>query len=290
MRVIGIEGMGSWLVDNTLFSTVQDGHLVNEIHTSYTKTGTQLVSSDMDHRYEWDPQVCATSLAEGLFRKPAGIESWALHNVLPGVIVEELMANHDDPSLPPQELCFFVIWGRVYVAQWNFVQREGRFMHGFYYRSGRRTPGTPRDSQDFINTDVMPWDDLIGVAESLAKNKDFMRVDFLVGISKEELKSYGRQIETRDRFIDMLEKRNDRDGVAAVPPPPTYPEIKMVVSESEIFPTTMFTSPFIAEEAARLWVGGYKVGNYKIVPNTEVPANYVQEQEVAAARPRSSDS
>ena len=109
--------MGLWLVDHTPVASVEDGHVKQQIHTSFTQRGMRLYSSDDDERFEWDPQTCAGSLAEGLFRKPAGIESWALHNVHPGVVVEELLSFQEDPSLPPQELCFFVIWGRVYVAQ-----------------------------------------------------------------------------------------------------------------------------------------------------------------------------
>ena len=30
----------------------------------------------------------------------------------------------------------------------------------------------------------------------------------------------------------------------------------------------------ILEEAARLWITGYKLGNYRIVPNTEVPVEF----------------
>jgi len=36
----------------------------------------------------------------------------------------------------------------------------------------------------------------------------------------------------------------------------------------------MFCSPFIAEEMARLWVAGYKIGNYEIIPNDQVPADF----------------
>ena len=37
----------------------------------------------------------------------------------------------------------------------------------------------------------------------------------------------------------------------------------------------MFSNPFIAEEMARLWIAGYKIGNYKLIPNNEVPPGYL---------------
>jgi len=270
--------MGLWLVDHTPIASVENGHVKQQIHTSFTQHGMRLYSSDDDERFGWDPQACAGSLAEGLFRKPAGIESWALHNVHPGVVVEELLSFQEDPSLPPQELCFFVIWGRVYVAQWNYVMPTGRHMYGFYYRSGRRAPDFLHNSPSFIDLESVPWwDEMITVAESLGQHKDFLRVDFLVGVSKEEWKRFDRAHQLRDQIIEMREESGDED--VRVPPPPDYPPIKMIVSECEIFPTTMFTSPFIADEAARLWLAGYKSGNFKVIPNNEVPPQYVHEHQ-----------
>jgi hypothetical protein len=49
----------------------------------------------------------------------------------------------------------------------------------------------------------------------------------------------------------------------------------MAISESEIFPTTIFVDGNLPEEATRLWIAGYKIGNYRVVPNTEVPEEFM---------------
>lgn len=38
----------------------------------------------------------------------------------------------------------------------------------------------------------------------------------------------------------------------------------------------VFVDKELPEEAARLWIAGYKMGNYKVVPNTEVPDEYLR--------------
>jgi hypothetical protein len=52
---------------------------------------------------------------------------------------------------------------------------------------------------------------------------------------------------------------------------PRYAErgskIQIVINESEIHPTTIFCNKMVADEMARLWIAGYKVGNYKVVPD-----------------------
>mmetsp|Transcript_27524 Transcript_27524/g.48921 ORF Transcript_27524/g.48921 Transcript_27524/m.48921 type:complete len:93 (-) Transcript_27524:1306-1584(-) len=82
---------------------------------------------------------------------------------------------------------------------------------------------------------------MVTIAESLSTGKDLFRVDFLVGVP---------------RYAD--------EGTQ-----PVY-----VISESAIHPNTMFCNPFIADEMARLWVAGYKMLNYKVIPNTEVPSDF----------------
>ena len=37
-----------------------------------------------------------------------------------------------------------------------------------------------------------------------------------------------------------------------------------------------FPDENICEEGARLWIAGYKMGNHRIIPNTEVPAAFLE--------------
>lgn len=182
--------------------------------------------------------ACADSLAEGLQLPAKEFESWALKMVRPGLVIEELYSNHIDRSLPPHEFNMFVIWGRVYGGVWNEVA-DGRYFQGLFYRDGRPAPGCPYQAQ---LPDWVPWTQLVDVAESLSAHKDMFRVDMFVGVPRYSA-------------------------------PDAQP--KIVVSESEIHPTTMFCNPYIADEMARLWVAGYKVGNYKTIPNDEVPSDFV---------------
>ena len=53
-----------------------------------------------------------------------------------------------------------------------------------------------------------------------------------------------------------------------------------MISENEIHPTEYFHvkgTQEIFDEGAKLWMAGYTRGNYKVVPNTEVPPVFVQE-------------
>ena len=98
---------------------------------------------------------------------------------------------------------------------------EGKYLSGFFYRDGGAAPGCLTDRLP----DWVPWDELVKIAESLSKNKDMFRVDMFVGVP---------------RYSD--------EGA----------ELQIVVSESEIHPTTMFCNPLIADEMARLWLAGYR--------------------------------
>jgi len=222
--------MGNWLVDIEPNTADRGDEL--ETDTKFTNRAMRLTS---DGRY--DSEECADSLAEGLQREAVAIESWALKNVRPGIVIEELFSHHRDRSVPPHEFSMFVIWGKVHLGQWNYVDEE-RYFAGFFYRDGTAAPDCPASKlQDWI-----PWNELVEIAERLSEHKDMFRVDMFVGVPRYSQESA---------------------------------KFRVVVSESEIHPTTMFCNPFIAEEMARLWIAGYKVGNYEVIPNDEVPVDFI---------------
>ena len=237
--------LGNWLVDIEPSSTTESRPSNNSGEARFTKQAMRLATSDPDgNRY--DPLECADSLAEGLQREAMPIESWALKQVRPGIVVEELFSNHEDRSLPPHEFCMFVIWGKFYVGQWNEVGDE-RYLDGFFYRDGRPAPGCPVDELP----EWVPWGELVSIAESLAQHKDMFRVDMFVGVPR----------------------YSDDDA-----------ELQIAVSESEIHPTTMFCNPLIAEEMARLWIAGYKMGNYVTISNDEVPSDFRTKDTLEASK------
>lgn len=220
--------MGAWLVD---IDPKQP-----DAETKFTRVAKQLKSDQ-----EYDPKECAKSLAHGLLREAATIESWALKQIRPGIVIEELYTNHLDRTLPPHEFCIFVIWGKVYVGQWNSVEVTDRYLDGFIYRDGTAAKGC--DYMEPRVPDWVPWKDMVMVAESLSTGKDLFRVDFLVGVPRYS-------------------------------PPGTPPQF--VISEQAIHPNTMFCNKMLADEIARLWVAGYKIGNYRVMDyNPEVPGDFV---------------
>lgn len=219
--------MGNWLVD-------LDPNQMED--TKFSRFARQLKSKD-----PFDPEECADSLAEGLQREAASVESWALKQVEPGIVIEELWSRRGHRDLPPFEFCFFVVWGRVYTAVMNEVS-DDRYLDGFFYRDGTAARGCPFSGRV---PDWVPWNEMVEIAESLGANKDMIRIDMFVGVP---------------RYSD--------DDV----------NLRVAISESEIHPTTMFCNPFIADEMARLWIAGYKMGNFETVPNDEVPPEYLQRQ------------
>jgi hypothetical protein len=213
--------MGNWLVDLN----------PNLGEVKFTTVGSRL-SFDKP----FDPAECADSLAEALQRQAVDMESWALQMVRPGIVVEELFSNHEDRDLPPHEFKIFVIWGRVYMAQWVFVHQDSlEYVMGNFYRNGTQAPGCVQVGPI---PEWVPWKELLRLAEDLAGNKDMLRVDIFVGVPRYS--------------------SNDTS-------------VRVAFSEFSFHPTTMFCTPFIADEMARLWVAGYKIGNFKAVPNTQVP-------------------
>jgi hypothetical protein len=110
---------GTWLVDHQSDGT-----------TRYSLHGYELD----DHGGKFDETVVARELAESLHDEADDIESWALKNVFPGLVVEERWSSHDEPNSPPHEFNMFTIWGRVWVGQWNTVEKSNRWNNGFIVR------------------------------------------------------------------------------------------------------------------------------------------------------------
>jgi hypothetical protein len=152
--------MGNWLVDITPGK-----------ETKYNQRSEQLTEKGNNQK-PFDDKDCADSIAEGLHRPAATFESWALKNVRPGIVVEELFTNIWDRSLPPFEFSLFVVWGRVYITQWVQISSKGHFLGGFFYRDGSPGAGcyTTTPMPDYI-----PYKEMIEIAEKLGANKDMIR-------------------------------------------------------------------------------------------------------------------
>jgi hypothetical protein len=184
----------------------------------------------------------ARSLSEYLHRKNY-VESWAQINLNAGMIIEELFTDVTNEYAPPYEFCMFTIWGKVWIAQ---PKEANRIQLGFFHRDGTKSfaaqPGSLPDWLDFS--------ELVKIAEKLGANKDMYRIDILVGVPAGAVRA-GATTEER---------------MAAV---------QIAVNECSLYPAT-FMDDEIREEGARLWIAGYKMGNYRIVPNTEVPPSFLE--------------
>jgi hypothetical protein len=153
------ETNGIWLVSRDLET--------NE--TIVSSTARQLIP---DEDKTFDNWVVAESIAKNLHGKAKPYESWALKNVKPGFVVEERLVDFNRWDRPPLELCIFVIWGRVWCGQLNYIEEQNRFFGAFIYRNGTTVKGSFHKKIPF---DWLDWPELVRQAEELAKHKDMFR-------------------------------------------------------------------------------------------------------------------
>jgi hypothetical protein len=130
----------------------------------------------------YNPHELACSLIEFLDSKPEDYESWALAQVLPGLVVEERFTSFDSDQKAAIEFKVFVIWGRAYVA----YSKRGLGHTGLFYRNGTAVPGVDESDDDTMALreveEWISWDRVVELAESLGRNKDMHRVDIFCGI------------------------------------------------------------------------------------------------------------
>jgi len=192
----------------------------------------------------------ADSLAQDLHEGPRCgkvQESWALENVKPGVMIEERFTTVEgDDDAGGMEFKVITIFGRVWLAQW----RPGvSTVRAFIYRNGTTLDWEEESSEPL--PDWVDWPRIVAMAEQLGAHKDMFRTDIFVGVPAGSVPA-GASKEER---------------LAAV---------QYVVSETEIHPTPLKDTDEIFKEAGRLWLAGYKIGNYRVVPDTEVPPEFVE--------------
>lgn len=221
--------------------------------THYSNSGRQFQQDDGN----FSSKKIAGSLVNSLYKPPDPIESWALKNVQPGYVMEELWTAHHDMNAPPEELNMFVIWGRVILGQWNTVRGQNRWCEGFIHRNG--TFATKGKTSSYVSDarkvpGWMQWDELVRIAEHLGAHKDMFRVDIFVGIPS------SAEIPEKNIVKERVRERSKH--------------LEIAVSECEIFPTTIFPADALPAEMARLWIAGYKMGSYKVIPNDEVPREF----------------
>jgi hypothetical protein len=165
-------------------------------------------------------------------------------------VIEERLVDFNSNDHAPMEFKIFVIWGRVWMGLMNYWTEQevwpGADTFGIVYRNGSMAAGGEYDTFPFKG--VVDWEHLVDVAEKLSAHKDMFRVDILVGVPA------GTGSDIDERLAAMV----------------------YAVSECEIYPTNRIEKwDGLDEEGARLWIAGYKTGNYITIPNDEVAEEFL---------------
>lgn len=193
----------------------------------------------------YDKSEVVNSLVKDIHRPANDDESWALRKVEPGLMIEERYTDFMTDGLAATEFKVFLIWGRVWIVNW----KNGHYRSGLVHRNG--TLVECADKHEDKLPEWIDWDKIVKLAEDLAVHKDLFRVDIFAGVPAES--------------PSLRQEATKEEKTAAV---------QYVVNEQAFLPTTSFNEKKIFDEGARLWIAGYKMGNYKVVPNNEVPAAY----------------
>jgi hypothetical protein len=212
---------------------------------------TRFSNHDSSHivgtSFEGEREHLVRGLSEFLHRDPDDDESipdqWTMRNVNPGMVIEELFTDVTNEYAPPLEFCIFTIWGKVWVAQMHDIATD---RWSFVDPNGIMLANQVGSIPDWLD-----FSELVKIAEKLGANKDMFRTDIFVGVPA--------------GAVRVGASREER--IAAV---------QIAVNECAMYPTTSFVDDAICEEGARLWIAGYKMGNYRVVPNTEVPPSFLE--------------
>jgi hypothetical protein len=221
--------------------------------TRFSRNATAVTKEE-----KFDPELMAQYLATHLHKHATDWESWTLQNVKPGIIIEERFSSVHHPDCPPPEFKVFVIWGRVWMATLDFVVGGRKWNAGLLHRNGTMVAGTVGEDNHHYKENgifrgwLLDWLDysrVVEIAERLGAHKDLLRVDIFVGVPASS------------------SAKTPEERLAAV---------QYAVSELSFHPTSVFDDHEVIDEGARLWIAGYKMGNYRVVPNAEVPKVFVE--------------
>jgi len=113
------------------------------------------------------PKQVQEQIFASLKNRPRKVESWALHHVQPGFMIQEYIPNR-------MEVKIQTIWGRAVIGEWRGGEPKWAqtAIWGRYDRDGNIKNGSsPAPSW---------WPKAVAAAEKMAKDTDALRVDFLV--------------------------------------------------------------------------------------------------------------
>lgn len=123
------------------------------------------------------PEEVQESLFKSLESKPREVESWALHHVPPGFLIQEYIPNRNEVKVQ-------TIWGKAMVGEWRGSEKPvaDSVIWGLFDREGKKVRGPSNKTPEWDPQDKPPfwWPQAMEAAERMAKGTDALRVDFLV--------------------------------------------------------------------------------------------------------------
>lgn len=138
-----------------------------------------------DTKEDMDKTAIAHRVVKDLHKTAADFESWALLHAQPGFVVEERFSAQDSDLKAAYKFKTFTIWGRVYMA---YLKRGAGDYIGLVYRSGTMIKHIHKDNCDWETIpDWLLFDQVVALAEHLARNKDMFRADIFVSIPSSSL-------------------------------------------------------------------------------------------------------
>jgi hypothetical protein len=229
------------------------------------------------------PRLVAANMTMALrTRSSVWGESWALHHVPPGILIEERISAGGDDDTAALEFKTIVIWGRV----WASEVKRGTDTLQILGRDGRGLQGEGQHP-DLAQVE---WARVRSLAERLAVHTDCFRVDIFVAEALASRRSGLTALdETRAEEEEEEEEEEEKEEQQHQhhqhhqQQPERARISRYLVSEVEIFMTQSLP---LFKQAAALWLEGYS-RRIELIPNGDIRGPYASMQDPEREQERS---
>jgi hypothetical protein len=229
------------------------------------------------------PRLVAANMTMALrTRSSVWGESWALHHVPPGILIEERISAGGDDDTAALEFKTIVIWGRV----WASEVKRGTDTLQILGRDGRGLQGEGQHP-DLAQVE---WARVRSLAERLAVHTDCFRVDIFVAEALASRRSGLTALdETRAEEEEEEEEKEEQQHQQHQhhqhhqQQPERARISRYLVSEVEIFMTQSLP---LFKQAAALWLEGYS-RRIELIPNGDIRGPYASMQDPEREEERS---
>jgi len=229
------------------------------------------------------PRLVAANMTMALrTRSSVWGESWALHHVPPGILIEERISAGGDDDTAALEFKTIVIWGRV----WASEVKRGTDTLQILGRDGRGLQG----EEQHPDLAQVEWARVRSLAERLAVHTDCFRVDIFVAEALASRRSGLTALdETRAEEEEEEEEKEEQQHQHHQhhqhhqQQPERARISRYLVSEVEIFMTQSLP---LFKQAAALWLEGYS-RRIELIPNGDIRGPYASMQDPEREEERS---